>query len=69
MPRADLDRVLHELAQTATYLQQSGVLMREAVQHLIETEHRLEQTNLFLQRTVEHVTHAIDAALRAHDAE
>jgi hypothetical protein len=56
--------VLSELAATAQYLRESGRLMREAVNHLIEVEERIEKNNRYTQAVIEHIEKAISAALR-----
>jgi hypothetical protein len=56
--------VLAELAATAQYLRESGRLMREAVNHLIEVEERIEKNNRYSQAVIEHIEKAISAALR-----
>jgi septation ring formation regulator EzrA len=73
--------VLEELAATAAYLRENGRLMREAVNHLIETEERMrdsirhlteteeriEKSNRYSQVMIEHIEKAISAALRVPD--
>lgn len=65
----DIETVLAELAQTAQYLQQSGTLMRESVQHLIEAEQRIEQSNAFMRIVIDRIERAITAAIKAGERE
>jgi hypothetical protein len=67
MANPDIEHVLTELAATAQYLQESGRLMREAVNHLIESEERIVKVNRNMGLIVERVENAITAALRAAD--
>jgi methyl-accepting chemotaxis protein len=49
MTRADIETMLHELATTTRYLQDSGRLMREAAEHMVTVSDHLsaiaEQTD------------------------
>jgi hypothetical protein len=59
--------VLHELAATADYLRENGRLMRETSERIAEIADRLEKSNVFSQRVLEHIDKAINAALRIED--
>lgn len=67
MTNEHIDAVLAELAETTKYLRESGRLMREAVQHLIEAEERFEKTNRYLIVIAERTDKAISAALKARE--
>ena len=43
MTRADIEEMLHQLGATTRYLQGSGRLMREAVEHMVTVSDRLQE--------------------------
>jgi hypothetical protein len=43
MTRADIETMLHKLAATTRYLQDSGRLMREAAEHMVTVNDHLKE--------------------------
>jgi hypothetical protein len=67
MGNEHIQNVLNELAATAQYIRESGRLIREAVNHLIEAEERIEKNNRFMGVVIERIEKAISEALKAQE--
>lgn len=67
MTNEHIDAVLADLAETAKFLRESGRLMREAVNHLIDVEERIEKNNRYMLIVTERIDKAISSALKARE--